>query len=65
MVDQWIFLLVSVWLGHRSMSNNAGAKVVTRFSPVSLKEGVSPLRRRSFLTRGRQRMPASYRAPGN
>ena len=37
MVDQWTFLLVCVGLGHRTLENQVGAKVLTRFHPVDKK----------------------------
>ena len=36
-VAQWNFLLVCVWLGHRSIRNQVGAQALTRFHPVDPK----------------------------
>ena len=42
-VNKWTFLLVCVWLGHRSMDNQVGAQVVTRFHPVDPKREFPPI----------------------
>ena len=60
-VALWTFLLVCVWLGHRSMINHVGAQVVTRSRPVDPKWEFPPYIGQNLPIRDRQRM--SGRSP--
>ena len=52
-VDQWTFLFVCVWLGHRKMENQTWAQVLTRFHPLGTEWDIRTLSLVSFLKRQR------------